>query len=71
MPNYNLRCEDCGEESIIRATMTEKAEGRLACPGCGSAQLATVFKVAPAVVKGMKEVACPNQSKCGSHCRSA
>ena len=71
MPNYDLRCADCGGENIVRESMTERAEKRIACPDCGSVELETVFRSAPAYVKGTKEFACPNQGSCGSHCRSA
>ena len=70
MPKYDLRCEDCNAEFNIRASISEKTEKRINCPECGSKELATVFKVAPAYLK--KEAKCPSSASCGSSgCRYA
>lgn len=71
MPFYDLRCSDCKSEHNISASMREKAEKLIACPDCGSFELETVFRAAPAVVKGIPEAMCPNSSSCGSACRHA
>jgi len=68
MPNYDLRCMDCNTEHNIRASMKEKSEKQIACPGCGSLELETVFRTAPAVVKGMSSAPCPQRSSCGAAC---
>ena len=71
MPFYDLRCVICKSEHNISASMKEKAEKRIACPDCGSFELETVFKAAPAVVKGLPEAMCPNRGACGSLCKNA
>ena len=70
MPKYDLRCADCNSEHSIRASISEKTEKRIVCPDCGSAQMMTVFKSAPAFVKGQAK--CPDRGVCGSSgCRHA
>ena len=70
MPKYDLRCTGCDSEFNIRATMSEKSEKRIICPNCGSNELATVFKTAPAYVRAQAK--CPNSGGCGSSgCRFA
>jgi len=69
MPNYDLRCLKCEGEYKIRATMAEKAEQRIPCPDCGSFNLETLFKAAPAYVKGGSQ--CPKSSSCGASCPHA
>lgn len=69
MPNYDLYCPKCNNEYNIRATMAEKAEKRIPCPGCGALDLETVFKSPPAFVKGTAK--CPQRSGCGSNCPHA
>jgi len=69
MPNYDLHCPNCNREYNIRASIKEKSEKLIPCPDCGSFELETVFKAAPAYVKGAgKVVSCPQQSSCGSSC---
>jgi len=68
MPNYDLRCVDCNTEHNIRASIKEKSEKLVACPGCGSFELETVFKAAPAVVRGTSAAPCPQRSACGAAC---
>jgi len=69
MPNYNLYCPECEQEYKIWASMTEKSEKRIACPDCGSFELETLFKAAPAYVKGSSP--CPNRIGCGNSCPHA
>lgn len=70
MPKYDLRCAGCGGEHSIRASISEKTEGRIACPDCGSADLVTVFKSPPSVIVGAAK--CPDSGACGSAgCRHA
>jgi len=74
MPFYDLRCVDCDTESNIKATMADKSERRIPCPQCGSVNMETVYKSAPAYIKSNGETApaCPNSSACGSTgCRFA
>ena len=71
MPNYDLHCPKCNREYNIRASMSEKSEKRIPCPDCGSYELETVFKSAPAYVKGGKTVSCPQRASCGSSCPHA
>ena len=67
MPYYDVRCEKCASEHNIQASMTEKTEKRIPCPACGSFELETVFKTAPAVIKG-GSAPCPQRSSCRAHC---
>ena len=72
MPKYDLHCSKCHREFNIWASMTEKSEKRIPCPDCGSFELETVFKAAPAYVKGSsKAVNCPQRVNCGSSCPHA
>jgi len=71
MPNYNLYCPTCEKEHNIRASMTQKAEKTIPCPDCGSFDLETVFKAAPAYVKGSAPTACQNSASCGARCPHA
>ncbi len=41
---YAYRCEDCGEQFTVRATLTEKEQGLSPrCPLCGSGQVQQDF----------------------------
>ena len=71
MPFYDLRCPKCDKEFNISATMAEKSEKRIPCPECGSFDLKTVYKAAPAYIKGRKALECPNRHVCGAGCRHA
>ena len=67
MPFYDLRCPKCDKEYNISATMSDKTERLIPCPDCGSLDLETVYKGAPAVLKGSAPSGgCPNSSICGS-----
>lgn len=69
MPFYDLRCPECDKEFNILASMTEKSEKRIKCPECGSFKLETVYKSAPAYIKGKKSIPqCPNRNICGAGC---
>ena len=71
MPNYDLRCTSCKSEHKIRASMAEKAEKRIPCPSCGSFEMETVFKTAPAYVRGTGTATCPQRGGCGASCPHA
>jgi len=74
MPFYDLRCNSCNKESNIRATVTEKTENRIPCPECGSTDMITVYKSAPAYIKnsGDSVQTCPSATACGNTgCRFA
>ena len=71
MPFYDLRCTACDSEHNISASMKDKSDKRIPCPACGSFELETIFRVPPAVVKGLAEPGCPHRSSCGSACRHA
>ena len=68
MPFYDLRCPECDKEFNIFASMSDKSEKRIACPECGSYDMQTVFKSAPAYIKGVKSSECPNRHVCGAGC---
>ena len=73
MPFYDLRCTDCNTEHNISASMKEKSDKTILCPDCGSVELETIFRSAPAVVKGRPDFACPGSKPggCGSSCPHA
>lgn len=68
MPFYDLRCESCGKESNIMASISDKMEQRIPCPECGSYNMKTVYKSAPFFIKSDKSVGCPNSHVCGNGC---
>ena len=74
MPFYDLRCNNCEKESNIRATMAEKTEKSIPCPECGSTDMVTVYKSAPAFIKnsGDSMPPCTSSTSCGNTgCRFA
>jgi len=71
MPNYDLRCLECHTEHNVRASMKEKAEKQIVCPDCGSFELETIFKAAPAFVKSTSASPCPQRKTCGAACPHA
>ena len=74
MPFYDLYCTDCDKEYNIMASVTDKTEKHIPCPDCGSIELETVYKSAPAYIKrtGDSPPACPNSRACGaSGCKFA
>ena len=71
MPFYDLRCPACDKEFNISASMADKTEKRIPCPVCGSLQLETVYKRAPAYAKSAGAPQCPNRHICGEGCRHA
>ena len=68
MPFYDLSCENCDTEFTARATMAEKTERRIECPECGSTDVATVYKAAPAYIKSAGDAECAHGG--GSACAS-
>ena len=66
MPFYDLRCEKCGKDYNISASVSDKSEKRIPCPGCGSFDLKTIYKSAPAYIKNNKTPECPNFKTCGN-----
>ena len=69
MPYYDVRCLACEKEYNIEATIKEKTEKLIPCPDCGTFDLETVFKGAPAYIKSLKSPECPNRSVCGGGCK--
>ncbi|MCL1859047.1 MAG: zinc ribbon domain-containing protein [Oscillospiraceae bacterium] len=69
MPFYDLYCPECDEEFNILASISEKSGKRIFCPECGSVELKTVYKGAPAYLKNTKMPECPNRHICGAECR--
>ena len=70
MPFYDLYCSKCDEEYNISATISDKVEGRIPCPKCGSTELDTVYKAAPAYIKTGSDAmpSCANAGGCGGAC---
>ena len=69
MPFYDLRCDKCGKEFNVSAAIADKTEKRVPCPDCGSFDLETVYKSAPAYIKNTRDGECPSRHVCGSGCR--
>ncbi|MCL2202306.1 MAG: zinc ribbon domain-containing protein [Oscillospiraceae bacterium] len=73
MPFYDLYCKACDEEHNIMATISDKTERRIPCPVCGSKELETVYRSAPAYIKssGAEMPACASGGGCGGACPHA
>ena len=72
MPFYDLYCHKCDKEFNISASIKAKSDKTIPCPECGSFDLKTVYKGAPAYIKSQKITECPNRSVCGNAgCRHA
>ena len=71
MPFYDLYCAECDREFNILASVSEKTEKRVPCPECGSVDLKTVYKGAPAYIKSAQAKECPNRRACGDGCSHA
>ena len=71
MPFYDLYCAGCDKEFNILASVSDKTEKRVPCPECGSAELKTVYKGAPAYIKSTQTQECPNRLACGGGCPNA
>ena len=68
MPFYDLICNNCNKESNVMALMADKEARLIPCPDCGSTDMDTNYKSAPAVLKSKNTntSACPHRSVCGS-----
>ena len=68
MPFYDLHCNNCDTESNIMALMADKEARQIPCPECGSTDMDTVYKSAPAYIKSKNSSApaCPHRNVCGS-----
>ena len=73
MPFYDLYCEACNEEFNIMASMSDKTERKIPCPNCGSTDMETVYKAAPAYIKNTGDAmpSCANSGTCGYACPHA
>jgi len=71
MPYYDLRCPTCAKAFNIAASIADKSEKRIPCPVCGSLDLVTEYRTAPAYLKSAKVPECPNRHVCGAGCRHA
>jgi len=73
MPFYDLYCASCGTEHNIRATIDDKTNSRIPCPDCGSTELKTLYRSAPAYIKSGGEPApsCARSNVCGAACPHA
>ena len=69
MPFYDLKCDSCGDEFNIKATMSEKEQKLIKCPECGSNELSTVFKNINIIQsRNSDKPQCPNINTCGGCC---
>lgn len=69
MPFYDLKCK-CGEEFNVMASMSDRENKKIKCPGCGRTdQLEAVFSKVN-IVQSRKSGAgeCPNAHVCGGGC---
>lgn len=66
MPFYDLKCS-CGEVFNVMASMSDRENGKIKCPKCGSDKLEAVFSNVN-IVRSHKSGAneCPNAHICGS-----
>ncbi|MCL2165443.1 MAG: zinc ribbon domain-containing protein [Oscillospiraceae bacterium] len=71
MPFYDLHCPKCDNEFNIYASIADKSDRLISCPNCGSFDLETIYKGAPAYIRSMKEPDCPNRHICGAGCQHA
>ena len=64
MPFYDLYCAECEKEFNILASITAKVEKHVPCPECGSFDLKTVYKDAPAYIRsrGGDMPGCPSRA---------
>ena len=70
MPFYDLVCNNCKTESNIMALMADKEARLIPCPECGSLDMDTLYKSAPAYIKSNATPSCPHKNVCGnSSCR--
>jgi len=69
MPFYDLKCEKCGKEFNIMASMSDRENRLVKCPDCGSSELGSVFKSVN-IIQSKKHDApvCPNIDRCGGCC---
>jgi len=70
MPFYDLYCPGCDEEYNISASMADKIERNIPCPDCGSTQLETVYRSAPAIMRHHGSP-CSEGAGCGAACPHA
>ena len=75
MPYYDLRCAECGQTSTIKATVQQRSERQIACPACGSHDLATIYRQVNILrFKGKDCDVCPGSARpvqggcCGGQC---
>lgn len=43
MPNYEFRCAECRKRFAMTMSITQRSQGRIKCPKCGSRKVETVF----------------------------
>ncbi|MCL2392314.1 MAG: zinc ribbon domain-containing protein [Oscillospiraceae bacterium] len=69
MPFYDLYCPGCDSEHNIMATMADKTNRNIPCPNCGTTNLETLYRSAPAYIKGGGDMPfCANAHSCGAVC---
>jgi len=70
MAYYDLHCTACGEDHFdVQATVQEKTQKLILCPGCGSNQLEKIYSPVSIHVKSTAgDAACPNSGYCGASC---
>ncbi|MCX7771818.1 MAG: zinc ribbon domain-containing protein [Clostridia bacterium] len=71
MPYYDLKCKNCDNTFNMKATITQRQNGEIACPECGSHDLEAVFKALNYVVKSSNSCdasSCSQAHRCHSGC---
>jgi len=73
MPFYDLYCPSCDSEHNIMATIADKMDKNIPCPDCGTRELETLYRSAPAYIKGGggEMPTCARASTCGVSCPHA
>ncbi|MDO8685808.1 MAG: zinc ribbon domain-containing protein [Clostridiales bacterium] len=72
MPFYDLKCEKCGNEFNVKASLKEREDKQIACPDCGGNELSRVYS-GMNIFQGRSSqktsrAECPNIGKCGGCC---
>jgi len=70
MPFYDMKCKKCEFEFNVMATIEEKENKLIPCPGCGSKDLERVYTKSNISVKSRAAEATENCKccSCGSAC---
>lgn len=70
MSFYDLKCNKCGKEFNVMASMNERESKKIICPECGSNELDRIYGNINVIQsrKSSDTPFCPNAHKCGGCC---